>query len=203
MKLTWLGHACFLLESASGSVVFDPYAPNYVPGFSLPSLQADVCICSHKHEDHYYPEAVQLSGREHSLKISSFPCYHDEQQGKLRGENLISIVEADGIRAAHMGDLGHIPDDEFLNSLGRIDILMIPIGGFYTIDSVSAAKIVKKLSPKLVLPMHYKGEGFGYDVLETRDNFLSLMDNVQYFDTNSIIFNPDAEALTAILSYKE
>lgn len=199
MKLTWLGHACFMLESGEGSVVFDPYAPNYVPGFELPELCADVCICSHRHEDHYYPQAVRLSGQPHSLVIERFPCFHDEKGGSLRGENLMTVVTAEGMRAAHLGDLGHMLSDEQLELLGKIDVLMIPIGGFYTIDSKTAARLVKKLCPTVVAPMHYKGEGFGFDALETRDDFLKMMDNVKYFDCRSINIGPETEPMTAAL----
>lgn len=199
MKITWLGHACFILESSDGSVVFDPFAPNYVPGFELPELQADVCICSHKHEDHYYPQAVELSGKDHKLNITQIPCFHDEKAGSLRGENLISVVECEGLRAAHLGDLGHMLSDEQLELLGKIDVLMIPIGGFYTIDSKTAAELVKKISPNVVIPMHYKGEGFGFDVLETRDAFLKMMDNVKHFDSRSIIVSAGTETMTAAL----
>lgn len=199
MKLTWMGHACFMLESADGSVVFDPYAPNYVPGIELPELCADVCICSHKHEDHYYPQAVKLSGREHSLKITHFPCFHDEKGGALRGENLMTVVEAEGLRAAHLGDLGHMLSDEQIDALGKLDVLMIPIGGFYTIGSETAAGLVKKLCPKVVVPMHYKGQGFGFDVLETRDVFLKMMENVKSFDSCSIIITAATEPMTVAL----
>ncbi len=199
MKLTWLGHACFLLESADSSLVFDPYAPDYVPGFSLPSLNADECICSHGHSDHNYTQAVSLSGMTGGFKISQISCFHDEKEGALRGENLITIAETEGLRFAHMGDLGHDLSDEQINALGRIDVLMIPVGGYYTIDSKTAASIAKKLSPKYVIPMHYRGENFGYDVLETVDGFLSLMENVKYCDSNSIIISRDAEASVIVL----
>lgn len=199
MKLTWLGHACFLLESADSSIVFDPYAPGYVPGFSLPELKADLCICSHGHDDHNYAEAVSLSGKAHGFFITQLPCFHDEKRGSLRGENLITIAEADGIRVAHMGDLGHDLSEEQLEAMGRIDVLMIPIGGFYTINSETAAAIAKKLAPKYVIPMHYKGDGFGYDVLETVDKFLALMDNVRYCDYSSINISKDAEASVTVL----
>lgn len=199
MKLTWLGHACFLLESEKSALVFDPYAPDYVPGFSLPELKAELCICSHGHDDHGYSQAVSLSGKEHDFKITQIPCFHDEKQGSLRGENLITIVEVDGMRFAHLGDLGHDLSDEQLKALGRIDVLMIPIGGYYTIDSKTAAVIAKKLNSQYVIPMHYRGEGFGYDVLETVDKFLSLMDNVKYSATNSIIIDKDAEASVVVL----
>ena len=199
MKLTWLGHACFLLESEKSALVFDPYAPNYVPGFSLPELKAELCICSHGHDDHSYAPAVSLTGKTHDFEITQIPCFHDEKQGNLRGENLITIAEAEGLRVAHMGDLGHDLSVEQLGAMGRIDVLMIPIGGYYTIDSKTAASIAKRLKPRYVIPMHYRGEGFGYDVLETVDGFLSLMDNVKYSASNSIIIDKDAEASVVVL----
>ena len=199
MKITWLGHACFLIESADGSIVFDPYEPEYVPGLKLPELTAEVCLCSHGHGDHSYSQAVSLSGKEHNLKISRFHSFHDENEGALRGENLISVVECEGFRLAHMGDLGHDLDEEAISALGKIDVLMIPIGGFYTIDSETASKIAKKLSPKLVIPMHYKGKGFGFDVLETVEKFLSLQENSEISGENSIIFDGNAKPIAVAL----
>lgn len=86
MKLTWCGHSCFLLESRSGSVVFDPYAPGSVPGLVLPTLRADAVICSHEHADHFYPEGVELSGRKPDFEIRRFDCWHDDVKGAKRGK---------------------------------------------------------------------------------------------------------------------
>ena len=135
MKLTWCGHSCFLLESRSGSVVFDPYAPGSVPGLVLPTLRADAVICSHEHADHFYPEGVELSGRKPDFEIRQFDCWHDDARGAKRGKNMMTLVEADGLRVLHMGDLGHMLSPEQLAALGRVDVLMIPVGGFYTIDA--------------------------------------------------------------------
>ena len=96
MKLTWCGHSCFLLESRSGSVVFDPYAPGSVPGLVLPTLRADAVICSHEHADHFYPEGVELSGRKPDFEIRQFDCWHDDAKGAKRGKNMMTLVEADG-----------------------------------------------------------------------------------------------------------
>ena len=107
MKLTWYGHACFKLETASGSVVFDPYAPGSVPGLALPEITADAVVCSHRHSDHYCPEAVTLTGSEPSFAMCSIPTFHDECMGAKRGDNLITVVTAEGLTVAHCGDLGH------------------------------------------------------------------------------------------------
>ena len=118
MKLTWCGHSCFLLESRSGSVVFDPYAPGSVPGLVLPTLRADAVICSHEHADHFYPEGVELSGRKPDFEIRRFDCWHDYVKGAKRGKNMMTLVETDGLRVLHMGDLGHMLSPEQLAALG-------------------------------------------------------------------------------------
>ena len=156
MKLTWCGHSCFLLESRSGSVVFDPYAPGSVPGLVLPTLRADAVICSHEHADHFYPEGVELSGRKPDFEIRQFDCWHDDARGAKRGKNMMTLVETDGLRVLHMGDLGHMLSPEQLAALGRVDVLLIPVGGFYTIDAKGAKAIIEQARPKCVIPMHYK-----------------------------------------------
>ena len=126
MKLTWYGHSCFLLETAEGSVVFDPYAPGSVPGVELPrGLTADAVHCSHGHKDHGYAAGVTLSGRKPGFVLQSIPCFHDDRRGALRGENRITVLEAEGLRLAHLGDLGHALSPEQLAVLGRIDVLLI------------------------------------------------------------------------------
>lgn len=186
MKLTWCGHSCFLLESRSGSVVFDPYAPGSVPGLVLPTLRADAVICSHEHADHFYPEGVELSGRKPDFEIRQFDCWHDDAKGAKRGKNMMTLVEADGLRVLHMGDLGHMLSPEQLAALGRVDVLLIPVGGFYTIDARQAAELAKKIAPAVTVPMHYCGDGFGYDVIVPVGDFLRLMDKVVMLDGNVI-----------------
>ena len=100
MTLTWYGHSCFLLTSGEGSIVFDPYAPLSVPGWELPALRADSVICSHGHRDHGWSVGVGLTGGRFTGKIEQIPSFHDEKRGALRGENLITLVEADSLRAA-------------------------------------------------------------------------------------------------------
>ena len=186
MKLTWYGHSCFLLETEQGSVVFDPYEPGYVPGLKLPELEADLCLCSHGHGDHNYTAAVKLSGRQTGLKIFEFPCFHDDKQGQLRGKNLMHLVEAEGRKILHMGDLGHMPGPELIEQLGHVDLMMVPVGGYYTIDAAQAAAVVRTIKPGMAIPMHYKGEGFGFEVLSTVEEFTERMDRVKILDTNTL-----------------
>ena len=179
MKLTWYGHSCFLLESAHGSVVFDPYAPGKVPGWTLPALEADAVLCSHGHSDHGYAEGVKLTGRPYAAAVTRIGSFHDDCGGALRGENTISLVEDEGIRAVHMGDIGCALTAEQIAALGRVDVLMIPVGGHYTVDAAQAWEITKALDPSIVIPMHYRGRGFGYAVIGTVEPFLKLAGNVK------------------------
>lgn len=199
MKLTWYGHSCFMLETEQGSVVFDPYEPGSVPGLELPELRADLCLCSHGHHDHGYKEAVRLSGRQPELKVWEFPCFHDDKQGMMRGKNLMHLVQAEGRRVLHMGDLGHMPETQLIEQLGQIDLLLIPVGGYYTIDSAMAAGIVRTLEPKIVVPMHYRGEGFGYEVLSAVEEFTERMDRVKVMDTNILEPHWEEEHITIVL----
>lgn len=186
MKLTWCGHSCFLLESRVGSVVFDPYAPGSVPGLALPPLKADAVICSHEHADHFYPEGVELSGQKPDFKMQRFDCWHDDVKGAKRGKNTMTLVEADGLRVLHMGDLGHMLSPSQLAAFGRVDVLLIPVGGFYTIDAQQAAALAAEIAPSVTVPMHYRGDGFGYDVIAPVEEFLRLMNNVVVLDGSVI-----------------
>lgn len=184
MKLTWYGHSCFKLDTADGSVVFDPYAPGSVPGVKFPEgLEADAVYCSHAHRDHSYAEGVKLSGKEPAFKAEHIACYHDGMRGVVRGKNLITLIESEGLRVAHLGDLGHLPNDAICTALGRVDLLLIPVGGFFTINASEAAETAKKLGAKRIIPMHYRGEGFGYDVIGTVDKFCELMGGAEKLNT--------------------
>ena len=182
MKLTWYGHSCFLVESADGSVVFDPYAPGSVPGWELPRLTADAVVCSHGHRDHGWAEGVALSGGAFTGKLEQLPTFHDDRQGALRGPNTVTVLQSEGIRLCHMGDIGCALTAEQIAALGRVDVLLIPVGGHYTVDAPLAWEITKAIAPKLVIPMHYRGKGFGYDVIGPVESFLALAGNVKRLD---------------------
>ena len=176
MKITWNGHSCFLVETADGSVVFDPYAPGSVPGFHMPQMMADLAICSHGHGDHNFAEGVCLTGKANSLQIRAVDSFHDDRQGSARGKNKITVLEAEGIRLAHLGDLGHELSEEQIAQIGKVDVLMVPVGGFYTIDRVQAKRVSESLQTTIIIPMHFRSGKRGYDVLTTREAFLSQYD---------------------------
>lgn len=186
MKLTWYGHSCFRLESAEGSAVFDPYAPDSVPGLRLPPLTADIVLPSHGHSDHNYTAGVTLTGRQPAFRMAELDAYHDEVHGRKRGANVIRVVESEGLRVAHLGDLGHGLTPALSDALRELDVLLLPVGGFFTIGPEEAWQIVRELQPRCVVPMHYRGPGFGYDVIAPVEDFLRLAGDYTRLDTNSI-----------------
>lgn len=185
INLTWHGHACFELDSSAGHIVFDPYEENYLPGLKMPRLTADAVINSHKHGDHYAPDMVALTGNEPDVTLKQIPCFHDEVQGKKRGDNLISVVETDGLRFCHMGDIGHGLSEEQIELIGDVDVLMIPVGGFYTVDAAAAKTICEKINPRVIVPMHFKGDGKGLQNVASVDAFLSLFPEADVFFLDS------------------
>ncbi len=188
INLTWHGHACFEICSDCGKIVFDPYEDGYLPGLKLPKLTADTVVSSHRHGDHYAPDAVVLTGNEPDVTLTQIPCFHDEVMGKKRGDNLISVVEVEGRRICHMGDIGHELSDEQLALIGNIDVLMIPVGGVYTVDAEAAKALCEKINPKAIVPMHYKGEGKGLQNVAPIDDFLSLFleEDVCFLDNSTV-----------------
>lgn len=186
MKLTWYGHSCFMMESRAGRVVFDPYADGSVPGLTLPRLTADLVLCSHGHADHAGEDKVTLTGEQTDYTVETLCCWHDDVGGKKRGENLIRIVSGGGARVCHLGDVGHMLSKGQIKAIGHVDALLIPVGGFYTIDAAAARELADAIDAQLVIPMHYRGEGFGFDELDTVEPFAALSKNVEFAEGSSI-----------------
>lgn len=207
MKITWLGHSCMQLSYGESSIVFDPFSPGYVPGLSDISVEADMVLCSHEHGDHNYSAAVTLKNhRTLPFSITTVSSWHDENHGRDRGGNTIAIVDMpDSTRAVHLGDLGHIPDESQLLQIGHPDALMIPIGGFYTIDAAAAKQICDIIKPRVIIPMHYKSRNFGFDVLGTVEDFTGLFpaDFVKRYNTNTIEITKDTPCQLAVLTYEK
>ena len=179
MKIQYLGHACFKLISGDDSLIIDPYADDSVDGFGHLREEATMVIYSHKHADHYGVDCVKLiDGDESKFKVDFIQSWHDDQEGALRGPNLIHVITCEGLRIVHLGDLGCPLNEEQKERLTNLDVLMIPVGGHFTIDADLAADITKSLAPKCAIPMHYRGDGFGYDVLSTVDEYTRHFDNV-------------------------
>lgn len=187
MKLIWHGHSCFELISESGSVIFDPYAPGSVRGLELCALSADSVICSHGHSDHNYAAGVSLTGGATSFELKQIPTFHDGKLGALRGDNLCSIISAEGLNIVHLGDLGHTLDAQTAALFPRPDILMIPVGGYYTICPQQAKELALALGAKTIIPMHYRSAYWGLENIAYVDDFLAL------WDDSEIVYLPGCE----------
>lgn len=190
MKLTWLGHACFLVEQDGYRIVLDPYAD--VVGHDDVRTEAHEVLCSHGHYDHSAVGGVtRLPGRESPFTIRRVQTCHDEQGGALRGENTVHILETSEVSIAHLGDLGHQLTREQLDEIGRVDGVLIPVGGTYTVDAVGAKQVCEALSPKWVIPMHYRHGSYGFPVLLPVEEFEKLWPAVCRTDGPELEIQPD------------
>ncbi len=175
MTITWIGQACFRIQDKIGpeglTLATDPFDKS--TGLKAPNFEADVATVSHGHSDHNNvrslrgePFVIDTPG-EYDVKgimIQGIPSFHDDKSGKERGENIIYRIEMDDITIAHLGDLGHTLFNEQLEQLEGVDILMIPVGGKYTIDAKKAVEVVSQIEPRIVIPMHYKIKGLSLDL---------------------------------------
>lgn len=203
LTITWFGHSCFMVETGGYSVVLDPYEHEKVPGLNPLRLEADEVLCSHEHGDHNFRGAVTLKNRNIAspFRIQVISAYHDDELGKLRGESKIHILDDETFRVAHMGDLGCDLTAEQREQLTGLDIMMIPVGGYYTIDAGRARRLVNLVKPNVVIPMHYRGDGFGFDVLGTVDEYLDLCrDVVRYGDVLEV--TKDMPQQTAVMTFR-
>lgn len=179
MIIQWLGHACFAIQLQTGTtIITDPFDQSI--GYPLPNLAADYITISHQHYDHNAvktilgePVIIEKEGQYNftEVNIVGIPSFHDSDGGKKRGKNIIYIIEAEGLRLCHLGDLGHVLTLEQVKAIGDIDVLFVPVGGYFTIDHNQAAKIVEQLGPKCVIPMHYKTEYIDFPI-SGADEFL-------------------------------
>ncbi len=165
MIFTCIGHAKFLIELENGMhILTDPY--DATCGYPVTSVRADVALVSHGHHDHSAVETLSGSPRvidaagEYDLgegvSVIAVEAFHDDAEGAKRGKTLLFSLRAEGLNVAHLGDLGHLPTPEQCEKLGKVDVLMIPVGGFFTIDAVAAKKTAELLQARVILPMHYK-----------------------------------------------
>ncbi|RLE92162.1 MAG: Zn-dependent hydrolase [Thermoprotei archaeon] len=184
----WHRHACFEIRGSSVTVVIDPHDGASL-GIAPPSCKGDVILVTHDHFDHNAvsivakPDSeilVMLRGEKtvKGVYVKGIKTYHDKFEGRQRGENTVYLFIVDGIRFAHLGDLGHVLNESEIKELGEVDVLFIPVGGTYTIGAKEAAEIVNKLSPKLVMPMHYKIPGLELPLSEV-DKFASKFEKVE------------------------
>ena len=178
MEIVWLGHSCFRIRAREATVITDPCPPS--TGYNMGKPTADIVTLSHAHEDHTYlkavagkPTVIDAPGEYeiHGAFLTGISTYHDSEKGGERGPNLTFVIEMEGIKVCHLGDLGHAPSADQAEEMTGADVLLIPVGGDSTIDGTKAAEIVSLLEARLVIPMHYK-TAVTKGPLEPPDRFL-------------------------------
>ena len=199
MEIKYLGHASFLIKTKDAKLVTDPFDPKVV-GLKYPKQEADVVTFSHSHPDHYYREGVSENAlfldwpgqfEKKGIRIWGNRSYHDSVEGKERGENILYKFVAEGVSILHCGDLGVIPPDSQLDDIGEVDVLMVPVGGKYTITADEAATLVKKVEPSIVIPMHYGRPGLAVEGLAPVEDFLKKMGIEQLEPVDKLVLKED------------
>ena len=200
MKFQALGHACFAVTTKEGTtVLFDPFEEGI--GYPVPRIRADIVCLGHDHYDHNNAAAAEGSPQilrttaevcEKDVRIFGVPCFHDDAHGALRGENIIFLMEADGMRIAHMGDVGHMLSKEQIAAIGPIDALMIPVGGTFTVDADAAAELVRTIHPRVTIPMHYQTARLTLGKpLAPLSDFIKHFTNVTKLETDTFTLEKD------------
>jgi len=175
MRIEWMGHACFVITASDGTVIVtDPYEPGAFGGgiaYKPINIRADIVTISHDHADHNHTATlsgdfavVRDAGTFKGIKFDAVEVAHDPEGGRLRGKNTIFCFEVDGVRVCHLGDLGHVLTDDQAKALGSVDVLLVPVGGFFTIDAREADSVIDKVKPKVAIPMHVKNAGCRFDI---------------------------------------
>lgn len=192
MIIKWFGHSCFKIDAGGINIVTDPF--DGTVGYKVPETEADIVSVSHGHFDHNYTDAIKGNYELISkvgmfyvkdINIKGIASFHDKERGRKRGSNIIYTYDIKGTKLCHLGDLGHVLDNKQVAEIGAVDVLFIPVGGYYTIDASEARKVVNQLKPRIIFPMHYKTPAIDFPI-ETEKNFVNLMGGAEYIDSNTI-----------------
>ena len=191
MLMEWIGHSCFYLTTKDGkTIIIDPY--DNTIGLKVATKPADIVLITHDHFDHRNQEYIDALPKESTViekegsyevdgvKITGIPVFHDEEQGKQRGIVITYVIETDGMRLLHMGDVGAMPEPAYFDKIGKIDILMIPVGGFYTVDAKGALNIMDIIHANITIPMHYLTGTLNMTELASAHDFLARASSREY-----------------------
>lgn len=163
MEIKYIGHSSFFIKTKTAKIVTDPFNPQST-GLKFPKTEADIVTISHHHPDHNYVEGIKETPlvidwpgefEKNEVRITGYPSFHDNKQGAERGPNTMYKFDAEDISILHCGDLGHVLTDSVIEEIGGVDILLIPTGGFYTINAEEAVKVIQEIEPSIVIPMHF------------------------------------------------
>lgn len=198
MRIKWFGHSCFKISGDRDiKIVTDPFDASV--GYKIPRTDADIVTVSHSHFDHSNSDIVEGSFELVSkvgnfqikdINIKGIASFHDNKGGSLRGDNIIYTYSVDGIKVCHLGDLGHILDSKQLDEIGGVDVLLIPVGGNFTIDAKEAVEVVNLLKPSIVIPMHFKTPLVDFPI-DTVEVFLQKMGGGEKLPSQVIEINKD------------
>lgn len=204
MKIRWMGHACFLITSRDGvRIIIDPYVVGGGVEYSPIRESADVVLVSHDHDDHNNvsavqgnPEVVRGSGRKtgRGVQFNGIATYHDTSGGKQRGTNTVFCFVLDDIKLCHLGDLGHVLSPEQVDKIGPVDVLLVPVGGMFTIDASLASQVCGQLKPGVVIPMHFKTPDCVYPIAGV-DDFLKGKEGVRRTGSSEVELEGEKLAL--------
>lgn len=181
MDITWLGHSCFRIKGNQAVIITDPFPPDM--GYTLGKQTANIVTVSHQHPSHSYVQGIGGEPRlikgpgEYEISnvlIIGIATFHDSVKGQSRGKNTTYLMEIDGVAVCHLGDIGHVLNDEQVEEMGNVDVLLLPVGGVNTINAAMAAEVIRKLEPKAVIPMHYKTPALKRE-LDPVEDFLKEM----------------------------
>lgn len=206
VSLEWYGHAFVRLTSPEGvRVAMDPFGEI---GYPTPRVEAEIVTVSHEHSDHNNAKLIRgnpvilrglteggkdwahISYQQRGMRIASVPVYHDAQQGRLRGKNNMIVVDLGGLRVAHLSDMGHVPTEEQFQALGQVDVLLVPVGGNFSIDGSQARRIVERLKPRVAIPIHYKTAATASWPIEDERAFVDGYPRVKRISGSRIVLDP-------------
>ncbi len=200
MKIKWNGHASFTITSDNGTVIVtDPYdSDNYGDELAYEPVRdrADCALVSHGHSDHSYveslsgsPKVLKGSGEIKGISITGIKTFHDDSGGSKRGDNMVFRFTVDGITICFLGDLGHIPSKDQIDAMGAVDILLVPVGGTYTLDPDMAAQLISIVKPGVAIPMHFRTKKCAFPIKGVED-FLSRMKDLKRLGRSEIELSP-------------
>lgn len=198
MRIKWLGHACFKITDDRGVVIVTDPFDNTV-GYKVPNIKADIVTTSHDHFDHNFTEAIEgefvlinKAGNFYvkDINIRGIVSHHDNSGGKKRGDNIIFTYDIEGIKVCHLGDLGHVLSEKQLEQIGGVDVLLVPVGGNFTIDADEAVEVIKQIKPCIIIPMHFKTPVMNFPI-EPVESFLEKIGGGEKLSSQTIDINKD------------
>lgn len=204
INITYLGHACFMLEADGYRTVIDPYRHGMVPGLPDLYVEAEAVYCSHSHDDHNFTDAVALQKTEGRIPytVQELVVPHDDANGTKRGMNTIRLFDFRSLKVAHMGDIGRILTQAEADVLQNVDCLLIPVGGYYTIDATTAKAVIEQVCPRVAIPMHFRTDSTGFPLIAKLEDFTGLFSNVSH-GSNSFTLTKDTPSGILVLHYND